>query len=100
MTDFQRIGPLADSFIESQCQYIYLFVLFHVIYFEAFHWPLDPGPPIIGPGTSIRATIRALPSAHYYLRYHPRYHPRATIYVLPCAHYHLLFNQMIVDTKA
>ena len=73
---------------------------FHVIYFEAPQWPLDPGPLIIGPGTTIRATIRALSSAHYHLRYHPHYHPRTTICALPFAHYHLLFNQMIVDTKA
>ena len=62
---------------------------FHVNFFEASHWPLDPGPLIIGPGTTIRATISALLSAHYHLRYHRRYHPRTIICALPSAHYHL-----------
>ena len=57
----------------------------YVIYFDASHWPLDPEPLIIGPGTTIRATIGALPSAHYHLPYHPRYDPRTTICALPSA---------------
>ena len=99
---FSKNRPLADSFIELRC--VSICPPLHVTYFEASHWPLEPGPLIIGPGTTIHATIRALPSAHYHLRYppryHPRYHPRTTICALPSAHYHLLFNHMIADTKA
>ena len=62
----------------NESRRVYICPPLQVIYFEASHWPLDPGPLIIGPGTTTRATIRALPSAHY----------------------HLLFNQMIADTKA
>ena len=44
---------------------------FNVIFLEASPWPLYPGPLIIGSGSTIHATICALPSA------------------LPSAHYHL-----------
>ena len=41
---FQRIGPLADSFIESQCPSVCVFVCLsppHAIFFEASYWPSD-----------------------------------------------------------
>ena len=81
-----------------------MFVPLSCNFFEASHWPLYLGPLIIGPCTTILATISAtipaLPSAHYQLRYHPSYHPRTTICALLSVYYHLQFNQMIADTKA
>ena len=39
-TNFQRICPLADSFIESRCPSVCLFPS-HAIFLEASHWPSD-----------------------------------------------------------
>ena len=82
---FKASALWANAFIESRCLSFCFMSPFHVLFFETSHWPLDPGPLIIGPGTTIRATIRALTSAHYHLRCHPRYHPRTTIGALPSA---------------
>ena len=51
---FQRIGPLADSFIEWQCLCVDMSPP-HVIYFEASHWPSDhmiSSRPLIGQPSS------------------------------------------------
>ena len=52
---FSKNLPLADSFIESRCLSIYLsvyiYVPFHVIFFEASHWPsghMIRSRPLIG----------------------------------------------------
>ena len=90
----------ADSVIESPCPSVCVSAPLGAVFFEASHWPCDPRPLIIGPGTTIRATICALPAGQYHPRYHPRYHPHTTSCALPSAHYQLLFNQMIADTKA
>ena len=52
--DFQRISPQTDSFQQSRCVYRYLSIglsTFHVIYFQASHWPSDymiRSRPLIG----------------------------------------------------
>ena len=101
---FQRIGPLADSFIEPRCPSVCPLPM------QFFSRPLI-GPYIRGLSSLALALPSALPSAHYHLRTticatiratiralpSAHYHLRTTICALPSAHYHLLFNQMIAD---
>ena len=52
INDFQRIGPLADSFIELRCPSVLCMVSPpHAVFFEASHWPsrhMIRSRPVIG----------------------------------------------------
>ena len=60
---FSTTRPLADSFIELQCQFMDLSVPFNVIYFKASHWPsghMISSRPLIGEASF---TTKLSPSA-------------------------------------